>query len=152
LLLSVFTRHSNECKYAGDRTYRRCNCPKWIGGQVNREYFRKSAGTRQWGEAEELRLKFEDALLKGLPPFGPAPTDTLALVASPQVKSPPLEFPSGEVLPPRPKKPGVTVDSAVDAYLIRDNCLHLNCSHRNQIGFRPRGLQRQWSFTHLRSK
>jgi len=117
LLLSVFTRHSSECKYNGDRTYRRCNCPKWIGGQVNKEYFRKSACTRQWGEAEELRLKLEDAVVKGLPPFGPAPTESLALVASPQVEPPSLESPHGEVLPPRPKKPRVTVDSAVHAYI-----------------------------------
>jgi len=116
-LLSVFTRHSSECKYNGDRTYRRCNCPKWIGGQVNKEYFRKSACTRQWGEAEELRLKLEDAVVKGLPPFGPAPTESLALVASPQVEPPSLESPHGEVLPPRPKKPRVTVDSAVHAYI-----------------------------------
>ena len=46
MLLSVFSRHSSDCKYAADRAFRRCNCPKWIGGQVNREYFRKSAGTR----------------------------------------------------------------------------------------------------------
>jgi hypothetical protein len=59
MLLSVFSRHSSDCKYAADRTFRRCNCPKWIGGQVNREYFRKSAGTRQWNEAEEYRLKME---------------------------------------------------------------------------------------------
>jgi integrase len=117
LLLSVFTRHSNDCKYVGDRTYRRCNCPKWIGGQVNRDYFRKSAGTRQWGEAEELRLKLEDALLKGLPPFGPSRPDTLGLVAFPKVESPALEATPVEVLPPTPKKPRVTVDSAVDAYL-----------------------------------
>jgi hypothetical protein len=81
LLLSVFTRHSSDCKYAGDRTYRRCNCPKWIGGQVNREYFRKSAATRQWNEAEEYRLKLEDALVKGLPPFGPEPESLLAPVS-----------------------------------------------------------------------
>jgi len=71
VLLSVFSRHSSDCKYAADRKFRRCNCPKWIGEQVNREYFRKSAGTRQWNEAEEYRLKLEDALAKGLPPFGP---------------------------------------------------------------------------------
>jgi hypothetical protein len=55
LLLSVFTRHSSKSKYDSDRTYRRCNCPKWIGGQINRDYFGESAGTRQWNDAEEYR-------------------------------------------------------------------------------------------------
>jgi hypothetical protein len=81
MLLSVFSRHSGDCKYAADRTFRRCNCPKWIGGQVNRAYFRKSAGTRQWNEAEEYRLKLEDALVKGLPPFGPEPESELTPVS-----------------------------------------------------------------------
>jgi hypothetical protein len=78
MLLSVFTRHSIDCKYSDDRSYRRCNCPKWIGGQVNREYFRKSARTRQWGEAEEYRLKLKETLAKGLPPFGPPPSLSLS--------------------------------------------------------------------------
>ena len=131
MLLSVFTRHSSDCKYADDRTYRRCNCPKWIGGQVKKDYFRKSAGTRQWGEAEELRLKLEDALLKGLPPFGPAPRETRASVAFPQVGSPSPEFPAAEVLPPRPKKPRVTVESAVDAYLSQLRRIFTRCCWMN---------------------
>ena len=117
MLLSVFTRHTASCKFSKDRACRRCNCPKWVGGQVNGYYFRQSARTRQWAEAEELRLKLEDALLKGAPPFGPAPAETLALVAHPEIEPAPLESPSEEVLPPRPKKPRVTVESAVDAYL-----------------------------------
>jgi hypothetical protein len=70
VLLSVFFRHSTDCKHAADRAFRRCNCPKWIGGQVNREYFRKSAGTRQWNQAEEYRLKLKEALAKPLHPLG----------------------------------------------------------------------------------
>jgi integrase/recombinase XerD len=117
MLLSVFTRHSADCKYAGDRTYRRCNCPKWIGGQVNKDYFRKSASTRQWNDAEEYRLRLEDALVKGLPPFGPAPEPTpasLSLVAIPQIAF----APTPEILPPsKSSKARVTVEAAVKAYL-----------------------------------
>ena len=27
-MLSVYTRHHPSCKNAGDKTWRRCNCPK----------------------------------------------------------------------------------------------------------------------------
>ena len=72
MLLSVFTRHSTSCRFSRDRACRRCNCPKWVGGQVNGYYFRQSAKTRQWAEAEQVRVKLEEALIKGLPPFGTA--------------------------------------------------------------------------------
>jgi hypothetical protein len=76
MILSVFTRHSSNCKFKRDRLCRRCSCPKWVGGQVNKEYFRASASTRIWEEAEEYRDKLEEALSKGLPPFGPGPSTT----------------------------------------------------------------------------
>ena len=117
MLLSVFTRHSSDCRYAGDRTFRRCNCPKWIGGQVNREYFRKSAGTRQWNEAEEHRLKLEDALTKGLPPFGPEPKPVMALVSVSASPAPPVAPEPAEIPAAKPQKARVTVEKAVDAYL-----------------------------------
>ena len=62
--LSVFTRHSTGCKFSRDRACRRCNCPKWVGGQVNGYYFRQGAKTRKWAVAEEMRLKLEEALAK----------------------------------------------------------------------------------------
>lgn len=119
MLLSVFTRHSSDCKYAGDRTYRRCNCPKWIGGQVNREYFRKSAATRQWNEAEEYRLKLEDALVKGLPPFGPEPGSLLARLSVSATAGAALlvEQRPVEIIAVKPEKARVTVEVAVEAYL-----------------------------------
>jgi hypothetical protein len=93
--------------------------PKWVGGQVNGYYFRQSAKTRQWAEAEEVRLRLEEALVKGLPPFGlamaygsaPRPTHTPA--------NPPPPASRTKVLEPRvPKpRPRVTVAQAVEAYL-----------------------------------
>lgn len=129
MLLSVYTRHSPGCRFAKDRNNRRCNCPKWIGGQVNKEYFRVSARTRQWGEAEDLRLKLEDAIVRGLPPFGPPPGVTPAPMALPPSEAPRRTPSSGEMvppgevlppvdrLPPPPKKPRVTIQAAVSAYL-----------------------------------
>ncbi|MDE3186563.1 MAG: tyrosine-type recombinase/integrase [Acidobacteriota bacterium] len=77
MVFSVFTRHSSGCKFKRDRLCRRCSCPKWVGGQVNKEYFRQSASTRIWDEAEQLRDKLEEALLRGLPPFGSQPKSAL---------------------------------------------------------------------------
>ena len=39
---------------------------------MNGYYFRQSAKTRQWAAAEEFRITLEEALVKGLPPFGVA--------------------------------------------------------------------------------
>jgi integrase/recombinase XerD len=116
--LSVFTRHSTSCRFSGDRACRRCSCPKWVGGQVNGYYFRQSAKTRQWAEAEEVRVKLEEALIKGQPPFGTA----VAAGSAPPIPTPanpPLPAPRTEVLEPRAPKPRprVTVAQAVDAYL-----------------------------------
>jgi hypothetical protein len=65
MLHSVFALHTASCKFSKDRAGRRCNCPEWVGGQVNGYYFRQSAKTRQWAEAEACRLKLEEALAKG---------------------------------------------------------------------------------------
>lgn len=107
MVLSVFARHSSNCKFKRDRLYRRCNCPKWVGGQVNKEYFRQSASTRVWEEAERCCQKLEEALEKGLPPFGPTPAVDLdfelgsasssisaSLFPVPRLAPPPLPTPT----------------------------------------------------------
>ena len=117
MLLSVFTRHSTTCRFSRDRACRRCNCPKWVGGQVNGYYFRQSAKTRQWAEAEEVRVKLEEALIKGLPPFGAAVATGSAPPIPTQADPPPTsrtEVPEPRAPEPRPR---VTVAQAVEAYL-----------------------------------
>ena len=117
MLLSVFTRHSTGCKFSRDRACRRCNCPKWVGGQLNGYYFRQSAKTRQWAEAEEVRLKLEEALVKGLPPFGNAVASDSALPVFTPADPPPASRPEAtEPRLPKPR-PRVKVAQAVDAYL-----------------------------------
>ena len=117
MLLSVFTRHSTSCRFSRDRACRRCNCPKWVGGQVNGYYFRQSAKTRQWAEAEEVRVKLEEALIKGLPPFGTA----VATGSAPPIPTPADPPPASRTGVPEPRvpkpRPRVTVAQAVEAYL-----------------------------------
>jgi len=65
-MLYVWTRHAedgdgNDCKYADDIYSRRCRCPKWLSGTLNGERYRKSAKTRSWEKAEELRKKLEES-------------------------------------------------------------------------------------------
>ena len=117
MLLSVFTRHSTNCRFSRDRACRRCNCPKWVGGQVNGYYFRQSAKTRQWAEAEEVRVKLEEALIKGLPPFDTA----VAADSAPPIPTPTDPPPTSRTEMPEPRvpkpRPRVTVAQAVEAYL-----------------------------------
>ena len=62
-MLSVYTRHHPDCKNAGDKTWRRCSCPKWIWGSLNGKFIRQSAKTPRWEEAEELRRQLSEGLL-----------------------------------------------------------------------------------------
>jgi hypothetical protein len=58
-MLSVYTRHHQDCKYACDKLWRRCNCPKWIWGAHQGRFIRQSAKTHSWEQAEENRQKLE---------------------------------------------------------------------------------------------
>lgn len=116
-MLSVYTRHHPDCKNAGDKTWRRCSCPKWIWGSVNGQFLRQSAKTYRWEEAEACRLKLEEALAKGLPPYALAPPKTPAPLSPPPAPPPASESPTREMLAPAQKKPRTTVEAAVNAYL-----------------------------------
>ena len=140
----VFARHTPDCRFKRDRLYRRCNCPKWVEGRFNRERIRKSAATRLWDEAEQFRLKLEQALTHGLPLSSlnaasvPSETSATAL-SSPSVLIPPPppalpiivavspSLPAAPIQPQMParievspggrNKPRVTVQKAVDGYM-----------------------------------
>jgi hypothetical protein len=105
-MLSVYTRHHPDCKNAGDKTWRRCSCPKWIWGSLNGKFIRQSAKTHRWEEAEELRRQLSEGLL---PANRPAAKTDLAVDAP----VPRREGSNSE----RPQKPRVTVETAVAAYL-----------------------------------
>lgn len=60
--ITIFVRHSEGCKYAGDEFCKRCNCRKHFRWTQNGEQYRKKAGTRSWAEAEILKRELEDQL------------------------------------------------------------------------------------------
>jgi hypothetical protein len=75
-MLSVYTRHHPDCKNAGDKTWRRCSCPKWIWGSLNGKFIRQSARTHLWEQAEELRLRLSQGEPAPTPPIKPTEAGT----------------------------------------------------------------------------
>jgi integrase/recombinase XerD len=59
-VITIFVRHSPDCKYAGDEFCKRCNCRKHLRWTHNQKQYRKKAGTRSWAEAEDVKRKLED--------------------------------------------------------------------------------------------
>lgn len=53
-MLSVYTRHSQDCEHRDDINWRRCRCVKWIQGVTadGRGPIRVTAKTRSWEQAE----------------------------------------------------------------------------------------------------
>ncbi len=106
-MLSVYTRHSSDCPRAGDGNWKRCRCPKWIWGSLpNGDFVRRSAKTRTWEQAEELRRELEAEAL-------PSPGVLAALPQSPAVEPQPLAASTLAL----PQKPRATIEFAVQRYL-----------------------------------
>jgi site-specific recombinase XerD len=61
-LITIFVRHAAACKYAGDEFSKRCNCRKHFRWTQSGKQHRRKAGTRSWGEAEEVKRRLEDQL------------------------------------------------------------------------------------------
>lgn len=61
-VVAIFVRHSADCKYRDDETWKRCDCRKHFRWTRNGKQFRRKAGTRSWSEAEKLKRALEDQL------------------------------------------------------------------------------------------
>ena len=61
-LITIFVRHSADCKYKGDEFEKRCKCRKHLRWTHNGKQFRRKADTRSWGEAENAKRDLEDQL------------------------------------------------------------------------------------------
>lgn len=55
--VTVFVRHSRNCKYFGDETCRKCRCRKHLRWTHGGKQYRQAAKTRSWEQAEESRDK-----------------------------------------------------------------------------------------------
>jgi integrase/recombinase XerD len=115
-MLSVYTRHHPDCKNAGDKTWRRCNCPKWIWGSLNGRFIRQSAKTHLWEKAEEFRLRL--ALEEPhQTPSDQAPDSSVVARRLTPTPTAIQVLACTEAAPPRPNRPRVTIQAAVNAYL-----------------------------------
>ena len=64
-VITIFVRHSADCKYQGDEFCRRCNCRKHMRWTANGVQRRQSAKTRSWSEAERQKQFLIDQLSAG---------------------------------------------------------------------------------------
>lgn len=75
-IVTIFVRHSADCKFAGDEFYKRCRCRKHLRWSADGKQFRRTAGTRSWENAEAEKKRLE-AQLSGVPVTEPASPQTL---------------------------------------------------------------------------
>jgi integrase len=70
-IVTIFVRHSADCKYAGDEFCKRCNCPKHLRWSQDRKQVRISARSRSWSGAEDKKRQIEDQLSGRVPESKP---------------------------------------------------------------------------------
>lgn len=76
-VITIFVRHNEDCKYAGDEFSKRCQCRKHFRWTHGGKQQRRGAGTRSWAEAEDLKRNLEDQL-SGRVVEKPVPVQTVA--------------------------------------------------------------------------
>jgi site-specific recombinase XerD len=67
--ISIYVRHTADCKHKGDELWKRCQCRKHLRWRPKpgAPQERRAANTRSWAEAEELKRKLEDELAGRVP-------------------------------------------------------------------------------------
>jgi integrase/recombinase XerD len=58
--ITIIVRHTAGCKYEGDEFNRRCNCRKSLRWYKDKKLHVKSAKTRSWSKAEEVKRDLEE--------------------------------------------------------------------------------------------
>jgi integrase/recombinase XerD len=61
-VITIYVRHSEGCRYAGDEFARRCDCRKHLRWTQHGKQHRRKANTRSWAEAEEVKRELTDQL------------------------------------------------------------------------------------------
>ena len=70
-LITIFVRHSADCKYVGDEFCKRCNCKKHLRWSQRGKQFRKATGARSWAGAEDSKAGAGGATLRAAPARNP---------------------------------------------------------------------------------
>jgi len=132
-MLSVYTRHHPSCKNAGDKTWRRCNCPRWIWGSPNGQFIRHSAKTHSWEAAEELRWQLTERSTQSSRPTPEMPSNPV--LAAPTSAQPCVapRLRAEEITPVQLRKPRVTVENAVKTCLTDAHSRELESSTLSKL-------------------
>src|SRR5437879_13909830 len=70
-VITIFVRHSADCKYRGDEFCKRCDCKKHLRYTLNSKQYRRKTGCRSWAAAEEKKRELEDQLAGRIPEVKP---------------------------------------------------------------------------------
>jgi site-specific recombinase XerD len=69
-VVTIFVRHSRDCKYKDDETWKRCRCPKHLRWSHGGKQYRRSAKTRSWEQAERTKRSIEEKFQASDKPVG----------------------------------------------------------------------------------
>jgi integrase/recombinase XerD len=58
-VITIFVRHTADCRYRDDETWKRCDCRKHLRWSSDGRQYRRSAKTRSWSQAEERKRDLE---------------------------------------------------------------------------------------------
>jgi integrase/recombinase XerD len=72
--ITIIVRHSKDCDYRDDASYRNCRCRKHLRWFANGKQRQETAGTRSWSQAEAAKHRKIDQLMGK--PVGPDPLAT----------------------------------------------------------------------------
>ena len=61
-LITIFVRHSPDCKYRGDEFCKRCQCKKHLRWTQSGKQHRMKTGSRSWAGAEEIKQNLASQL------------------------------------------------------------------------------------------
>ncbi len=70
-LITIFVRHSPDCKYVGDEFGKRCKCKKHLRWSQHGKQYRRKTGCRSWAGAEEKKRELEAQLSGRVPDKSP---------------------------------------------------------------------------------
>lgn len=81
VVVGVFVRHSLDCKYKGDESWKRCRCAKHVRWTFDGVQHKRAAKTRSWAQAEEVKRSIEDQYRGGATSAAPTEPDARMTVA-----------------------------------------------------------------------
>jgi len=82
--IQIFVRHSADCPHKADEQYKRCRCRKHLRWSYGGKQYRKSAQTRSWATAEQVRRDVEEQFGQATPPA--TGEVTVEAVSTPTIK------------------------------------------------------------------